>query len=55
MVVLAKLAIAVDIGATNVRVGIGDESGIFLYKKKDKTVRQGDEKAVANQVIGLLS
>ncbi|RLE47750.1 MAG: ROK family protein [Candidatus Methanomethylicota archaeon] len=52
---LAKLAIAVDVGATNVRVGIGDENGVFLYKKKDKTTRRGDEKAVANQVINLLS
>ena len=47
-----KLALGVDIGATNTRVAIGDLSGI-LFKTSEKTVNKGDEYTVAEQIIKL--
>jgi glucokinase len=45
-----KLALGVDIGATNIRVAVGDLSRI-LFKTSEKTVSKGDEYTVANQII----
>lgn len=49
---MANLALGVDLGATYVRVAIGDSSRILL-KTSERTVNQGDEYAVTNQIIRL--
>jgi glucokinase len=48
-----KLAIAADIGGTNMRVAIVDEKGKIIAKNVTKTVQKGKSgKVVADQVIG---
>jgi len=47
------LALGVDIGATNIRIAIGDSNRI-LFKTFERTVNQGDEYAIANQIIRLI-
>lgn len=48
------MAVAVDVGATYLRVGIGGEDGNFLYKRKERTIRSGGERAVAEQIIRMV-
>lgn len=50
-----KYAIAVDLGATNLRVAIGDENGKFIAKVKEKTVRKGNENAIGEQVVEIIN
>lgn len=50
-----KYALAVDLGATNLRVGIGDEKGRFLEIKKEKTVQRGNQNSVAEQIIRIIN
>jgi glucokinase len=51
-----KYAIAVDIGATWMRVAIGDEEGRILKKLSERTKREGKSgKVIADQVLSLIS
>ncbi len=47
-----SLALGIDIGATHIRAAIGNSSRI-LFKTFEETVNQGDEYAIANQIIKL--
>jgi glucokinase len=47
-----NLAIAVDIGATNLRTAIVDDKGVIKKKIIAKTVREGNSFAISKQVIG---
>lgn len=46
--------IGVDVGATYTRVALADESGEFLAKISEKTVREGDSLALTSQIISLV-
>lgn len=46
--------IAIDIGATYLRVALGDAKGEFKIKMRDRTSRDKDKLAVANQIISLI-
>lgn len=50
-----KYAIAVDLGATNLRVAVGDETGRFIVKVKEKTARKGNENTIAEQIIKIIN
>lgn len=50
-----KYAIAVDLGATNLRVAIGDEDGKFIIKTKEKTARKGNEDTIGEQIIRIIN
>ena len=50
-----EYVLAVDLGATNIRVALGTRDGKILSKVKEKTVRHGDEYAVANQIIKIIN
>lgn len=47
--------LAVDLGATNIRVALGTREGKLLVKVKEKTVRKGDEYSIANQIVDIIS
>ncbi|RLG73548.1 MAG: ROK family protein [Thermoprotei archaeon] len=47
--------LAVDLGATNIRVALGTREGKLLVKVKEKTVREGDEYSVANQIVNIIN
>ncbi len=49
-----RLAIAIDVGATNLRVALGDEEGRLLKKLVERTTRVGDEYAVVNQISSMI-
>lgn len=50
-----KLAIAVDLGATNLRVALVSHTGKILKKLKEKTAKTGkDGSVVTNQIIRLI-
>lgn len=51
MVKKKKYAVAVDIGATNLRVALGNKKGNLIEKVKEKTRRKGDSRAIAKQII----
>lgn len=50
-----RLAIAVDIGATNLRVVVGTPEGKIIKKIVERTVREGDELAVSNQIVRMIN
>lgn len=43
-----------DIGATNIRIAIGNSEGKILSKSIERTVREGDEYAVGNQIVRII-
>ncbi|MEM0219891.1 MAG: ROK family protein [Thermoproteota archaeon] len=45
-----ELSIGVDLGATNLRVAIGNREGKILFKLSERTVNNGDEYAISNQI-----
>jgi len=47
-------AIGVDLGATNVRVALGDSNGRIIKKIVEPTVRKGDKYALSNQIISMI-
>lgn len=49
-----RLVIAVDVGATNLRIALGDEKGNLWKRVAEKTVREGDEYAVAEQIVRMI-
>lgn len=49
-----KNTIGVDIGATNLRVGIGNRKGELFKKFKEKTVNTGDQKDLFQQIEKLI-
>ncbi len=49
-----RLAIAVDVGATNLRVALGDSEGNLWKKASERTTREGDGYAVAEQVARMI-
>ncbi len=51
---MGELAIGIDLGATNLRVVLGDSKGRILKRTSEKTVRVGDEFAVSNQIIRMI-
>ena len=50
-----EYVLAVDLGATNIRVALGTRDGKILSKVKEKTVRHGDEHAIANQIVKIIN
>ena len=54
MSVTQPLGIAVDIGATYIRLGLGNRKGRFLVKVKERTPQEGDEYTIANYIIKLI-
>jgi len=51
---MKKFGIAVDIGATNIRVALGDRKGTLIKKIKRKTAQKGNELTLANQIIDMI-
>ncbi|MBO3802189.1 MAG: ROK family protein [Thermoproteota archaeon] len=45
-----ELSVGVDLGATNLRVAIGNREGKILFKLSERTVNNGDEYAISNQI-----
>ncbi|MCI4438304.1 ROK family protein [archaeon] len=52
---LSELSIGVDLGATNLRVAIGNKEGKILFKLSERTVNEGDEYAISNQIYKMIS
>ncbi|PIN74850.1 hypothetical protein COV18_05520 [Candidatus Woesearchaeota archaeon CG10_big_fil_rev_8_21_14_0_10_37_12] len=50
-----KYAIAIDLGATNMRVALGNEKGKILVKLKERTVQKGDKHSVACQMLRMIA
>ncbi len=48
-------ALAVDLGATNIRIALGDKEGNILRKITEKININNGSKGIANQVIGLIN
>ncbi|MEM2887939.1 MAG: ROK family protein [Candidatus Bathyarchaeia archaeon] len=48
------LAVGVDVGATNVRVVLGDDSGKILVKTVEKTVKNKGPEGISNQIIRMI-
>lgn len=51
---MSKYAIAIDLGATNLRVALGNDRGRILVKLTEKTKHTGNHEAIARQILGLL-
>ena len=52
---MKKLVIAVDLGATNVRVALVSESGQILKPKRERTSKEGEDgRVVTDQIIELI-
>lgn len=54
MVSIKDYYIAIDIGATYLRVALGNSKGVFRVKLKERTSRSSDEYAIAYQIIDLI-
>lgn len=54
MVNQKKDLIAVDIGATNLRIALGDNQGNLFKKIKVKTPKSGGKKAVAERIVAVV-
>ena len=50
-----EYVLAVDLGATNIRVALGTRDGKLVSKVKEKTIRHGDEYAIANQIVRIIN
>lgn len=48
------LYLGIDVGATNLRVGLVSDDGLVIKYVKSKTPRKGDKETVANEVIKLI-
>jgi glucokinase len=51
---MAKYAIGVDLGATNIRVALGDDRGKIWVRLKEKTIRKGSREAIAEQILRMI-
>lgn len=49
-----ELSIGVDIGATNLRVAIGDKEGKILFKHSERTAETGDEYTISEQIYRII-
>jgi glucokinase len=49
-----RLAIGIDIGATNIRITLGDEKGHILEKFSEKTEKNKDSESISNQLIKMI-
>jgi len=49
-----RLAIGVDVGGTNVRIVLGDETGRILTKFSEKTNKKKGPECVSNQIIKMI-
>ena len=54
MWVMGKYAVGVDLGATNVRVGIGTKEGRILKKISEKTDKSHGSDGISKQIIGMI-
>lgn len=48
-----KYYLGVDLGGTNIKAGITDETGKILLKSSVRTDSKGDARAIADQMVGL--
>ena len=48
-----KYYLGVDLGGTNIKAGLTDETGTILLKYSVKTNKAGDAKVIAEQIVGL--
>ncbi len=51
---MESLYIAVDVGATNIRVALGDAEGRLYVKFREKTVRSGGRLSIAEQILEII-
>lgn len=51
---MVKYALAVDLGATNLRVALGNDQGKILIKLKEKTIHAGNKDAIARQILRMI-
>ena len=49
-----RLALGVDVGATNIRVVLGDETGQILTKNSEKTDKNKGPEGISNQIIKII-
>lgn len=49
-----KYALAIDIGATYIRVAIGTSEGKIISKTKEKTPRRGNEYTITNKIVSIV-
>ena len=49
-----RLAIGIDVGATNVRMLLGDEAGHVLARRSEKTEKNKGPENISNQLIGMV-
>jgi glucokinase len=51
---MRKIGVGVDLGATNVRIAVGDEEGNILCKLKERTIKDKGAKGISEQIIGMI-
>lgn len=50
-----RYAICIDLGATNIRVAIGDTKGNFITKIEERTKRSGNKNIISSQIIKIIN
>jgi glucokinase len=49
-----RLAIGIDVGATNIKITLGDEKGQILDKFSEKTEKNKDPESISNQLVKMI-
>ena len=49
-----ELGIGVDIGATNIRIAIGNSKGKIILKSVERTTQEGNEYSISSQIVRII-